>query len=218
MGIFVSMSESHTGDGLWVFGYGSLVWKPSFKFDKKEVGFIKGWKRRFWQGSTDHRGVPGSPGRVVTLVRPDSHADHLSEKEYRSDQADRTWGVAFHIPEEDVKETLKYLDHREKGGYSRHTVSVFRPDPNDPQKEICVVEASMLYIATEDNEEFLGPDELYNIALQIHESHGPSGPNRDYLLNLAKALDELKVHDQHIVDLSRLVEEIQGDQKTPSDK
>ena len=70
---------------------------------------------------------------MVTLVRPDSHAEHASEKEYLSDQADRTWGVAFHVPEEDVKETLKYLDHREKGGYSRHTVSVFHTDPDDPK-------------------------------------------------------------------------------------
>ena len=65
---------------------------------------------------------------MVTLVKPDSHADHVSEKEYLSDQADRTWGIAFHVPKEDVQETLKYLDHREKGGYSRHTVSVYRED------------------------------------------------------------------------------------------
>jgi cation transport regulator ChaC len=49
--------------GVWIFGYGSLIWKPHFPFIQLKQGYIKGYKRRFWQGSTDHRGTP-----VITFL------------------------------------------------------------------------------------------------------------------------------------------------------
>ena len=45
---------------IWVFGYGSLVWRPGFEFHSKHIGFIEGFARRFWQGNATHRGTPSA--------------------------------------------------------------------------------------------------------------------------------------------------------------
>lgn len=56
----VELQESVNFDeskALWVFGYGSLCWRPGFKFDKAVIGFVRGYARKFWQGNNTHRGT-----------------------------------------------------------------------------------------------------------------------------------------------------------------
>ncbi|KAL1467656.1 hypothetical protein MTO96_025971 [Rhipicephalus appendiculatus] len=47
-----------SSSGIWVFGYGSLVWNPGFEFERSQIGYIRGYDRRFWQGNDKHRGTP----------------------------------------------------------------------------------------------------------------------------------------------------------------
>ena len=52
---------------VWVFGYGSLVWKTNFPYQHHVIGHVKGYARRFWQGSKYHRGVPEAVSKSLSL-------------------------------------------------------------------------------------------------------------------------------------------------------
>ena len=161
----------------WIFGYGSLIWRPAFPHVERHPGFIRGWARRFWQGSTDHRGVPASPGRVVTLTR----APH-----------DRCWGVAYCVAAEAWERVLERLDHRERGGFDRTDVQVeFRNPDRRPIPAI-------VYLATDRNPNYLGPATDCEIVHQIRHAQGPSGSNTEYALRLAQALRDIDATDDHV--------------------
>lgn len=176
---------------LWIFGYGSLVWKPAIPFVEQRPGIVRGWARRFWQGSTDHRGVPGAPGRVVTLTQEPTAT---------------LTGMAYRVGAGDRDAVLARLDHREKGGYDRALVRVLGVADDTPFAE------ALLYLATPDNPNWLGPAPLEAIAAQVRRSRGPSGPNDEYVLRLAEALGRLGPPDPHVRAVARLVEGRTGPQ------
>ena len=162
------------GDRVWLFGYGSLIYKVDFPYLESKPASICGWSRRFWQGSHDHRGSKENPGRVVTLIK---------------DQGAVCGGVAFLVD----ALVFKQLDEREKNGYLRFTTEMTFCDGSCGK--------GLVYIATRDNEAWLGEASEYDIARQIFGAQGPSGPNLDYLIELARSLRELGLEDPHVFEI-----------------
>ena len=169
-------------DPLWLFGYGSLIWRPGFAFAERCRARVDGHARRFWQGSHDHRGVPGAPGRVVTLV-PSPGA--VCE------------GMAFRVEPSRAASTLALLDHREQDGYERTRLTLQLDDGRSVP--------GIAWIAAEGNASWLGDAPETAVVRQIRASAGPSGSNAEYLLALAARLDELGIVDPHVSGLARLV-------------
>lgn len=179
---------------LWIFGYGSIIWRVDFPYLEQQPAFIKNWTRRFWQGSTDHRGVPGKPGRVVTLI---------------SQPGEVCWGRAYRVKENQQEEILSALDYREKGGYDRLSIEVFFDESRSA--------SGLTYHATTENPNYLGEASISDIARQIILSEGPSGTNRDYAHKLNEALQEMNALDAHVSSVAERVRQI-ADQKQETKK
>lgn len=186
-------SSCEVPNPLWIFGYGSLVWRPEERwsdYDAKPCT-VRGWRRYFAQLSTDHRGVPGAPGLVCTLLEDAPEAT--------------TRGVAYRVPDADADAVLDDLDFREKGGYTRKIARVVFDDGE-------AVDA-LVYSATRDNPNFvegLDSDDAAAVdkaARIIATAVGPSGDNAAYLLNLADALEGT---DPYLAALKARVVELQA--------
>ncbi|KAI0143633.1 ChaC-domain-containing protein [Xylariaceae sp. FL1272] len=188
------VASTSLDEEFWLFGYGSLIWKPPPHFDRRVPGWVTGYVRRFWQASQDHRGTPDAPGRVVTLIERSFWASLVDEHD---NAPDKVWGVAYRIESARVAEVKEYLDIREINGYTIH-YTPFHPSDRSPSIR------TLVYIGTPDNDQFVGPQDPQTLAEHIYRSEGPSGLNLDYLLELEKALDDLGPGsgDAHVKDLS----------------
>jgi glutathione-specific gamma-glutamylcyclotransferase len=124
-----------------------------------------------------------------------------NHRQQRDDETGRVWGVAYHIIPSKVKEVQQYLDIREINGYSIQ-YTPFHPADTSLSDIHCLV-----YIGMPDNPQFLGALDPQAVAKTINQSIGPSGENREYLLNLEQALSQLSPssEDNHISDLARRV-------------
>ncbi len=164
-------------DTVWLFGYGSLIYKADFPYLQRRPARIHHWQRRFWQGSHDHRGTPEAPGRVATLVEAPNHI---------------CVGMAYEV----TPDVFEHLDHREKNGYLRFFTEFEWLDG------LGAVEG-LVYVAGPTNDAYLGETSEPEIAAHIARSKGPSGLNSEYLLKLAEALRELGEHDEHVFAIER---------------
>jgi cation transport protein ChaC len=166
----------------WLFGYGSVIYRPSFPFVEQRPATLRGFARRFSQASDDHRGTAALPGRVVTL---------------REVAGAQVRGVAFRLARADAPAVFAELDVREQAGYAARRVEI--------ALDAGPVIAATAYIAPPGNAWDAGDEPLAAIADRIAIAIGPSGANAEYLMRLAEALRGLGDDDPHVAALEREV-------------
>ncbi|KAF8703267.1 hypothetical protein HU200_032059 [Digitaria exilis] len=190
---------------MWVFGYGSLIWNPGFAYDARVVGFVRDYRRVFYQGT------PLRACFTCLPLQPRVHGRFALSKLYlvpfangqgaRTTGAHRSfpagpsrsstnqgrlavlWGVAYRISrEEDKQIALEHLEVREKQYDEKIYVDLYTDSsPKTPAVE--------------------------NVMVQIYTAEGPSGPNKEYVFKLEDALNRLGVVDPHVQDLANAVRE-----------
>lgn len=176
--------------GLWVFGYGSLMWRPDFPHAETRAALLPGYRRRLCVYSTKHRGTAEKPGLVMGLVAVPIAGDACI-------------GRAFRVAAAEADTVLDYLDDREDGyPYRRETVSLRLDRPDGPAV------TAVTYIPDPDDRRFAGdltPDRAARIVLQ---GRGISGSSVDYLRASVLHLRALGIEDTGLETVLARVEDL----------
>ena len=158
--------------GVWLFGYGSLIWNPAFHFTDRLIGTVYGWHRRFCLWTHLGRGCPERPGLVLGLERGGSCR-----------------GAVFHIAPDAVEEELAIVWRREmiSGAYVPRWVKV---------RTALGALRAIAFVINHAHERYACflPDE--RVAEVIATAEGWLGPCADYLINTVDHLAELGIHDR----------------------
>ena len=171
---------------LWVFAYGSLMWRPGFAFLERRNARLVGAHRSLCVYSFVHRGTPETPGLVLGL-----------------DRGGNCRGIAYRVAAAKRAETIAYLREREQVTmvYREAWWRVWLDD--DPQQSV----RALCYVVDRGHQQYAGRLTLAEQLLHVRQGHGRSGPCRDYVLAAVKELETLGVRD---AELHRLAEQIKG--------
>ena len=160
---------------LWVFGYGSLMWRPGFAYAFRCKASLRGWRRSLCIYSHVYRGTPEKPGLVLGLDRGGACA-----------------GVAFRVKASVRESTIRYLRDREQA------TSVYL------ERMVPVTLASgervsaLTYVADRLHGQYAGRLEREAMLAIVQEGHGQSGDNAAYVIETHDHLAAIGVHDSDL--------------------
>ncbi len=179
----LSETEFSSGD-LWVFGYGSLMWRPGFDFVEQLPARLIGEHRALCVYSFVHRGTPEKPGLVLGL-----------------DRGGACRGVAFRVAEKHRASTVAYLREREQ------VTSVYREVmrsvwlENDARQRV----SALVYVVDRGHVQYAGRLSMAEQLRHVRQGHGQSGPNHEYVLATVKAIEAQGFCDPQLHQLAAML-------------
>jgi len=185
-----TVAEHETGD-LWVFGYGSLMWRPGFPYLERVSARLIGLHRALCVLSFVHRGTPERPGLVLGL-----------------DRGGMCRGVAYRVVAAMRAETVDYLRSREQ------VTSVYLETTRQIELEDAAKRRvrALCYIVDRGHVQYAGRLTRAESLHHVRQGHGRSGANRDYVLETVRALEALGYRE---TDLHSLAEELGKQESVP---
>jgi cation transport protein ChaC len=186
----MSANIDQSGENLWVFAYGSLMWRPDFDFLDRRQARLVGAHRALCVYSFVHRGTPEKPGLVLGL-----------------DRGGNCRGITYLVAAEKRAATIAYLRAREQVTmvYREVMRSVWLDD--DPQQRV----AALCFLVDRGHEQYAGRLTLEQQLHYVRQGHGRSGNNRDYVLATVKEIEAQGCRD---TQLHLLAERLKGVHET----
>src|ERR1700734_484232 len=169
---------------LWVFGYGSLMWRPGFEFIEQVPARLIGEHRALCVYSFDHRGTPEKPGLVLGL-----------------DRGGACRGIAFRVAAARRHDTVEYLRGREQ------TTNVYREVmrsvwlENDARERV----SALAYVVDRGHVQYAGRLSLHEQLRYVRQGHGRSGNNRDYVLETVRSIEAQGFRDAPLHQLALML-------------
>lgn len=172
-------SEAVSDGSLWVFGYGSLMWRPGFAYARRCKALLRGWRRSLCVFSHVYRGSPERPGLVLGL-----------------DRGGACPGVAFEVDAALREATIRYLREREQvtAVYLERVAPV---ELEDGDRVLAVT-----YVADRLHEQYAGRLDREAMLEYVRAGQGQSGGNVEYVLETHDHLREMGVRDRDLEWLS----------------
>ena len=165
------MQGMQEGD-LWIFGYGSLMWRPGFTYEERHAAVLRGVHRSLCLFSHVHRGTPAKPGLVLGL-----------------DRGGACRGIAFRVDAALVEVTMAYLTEREQPNKTyREVMRKVRLDDGR-------VVSALTYVVNRQHSQYAGTLTREEILRIVRQGIGKSGANIDYVRQTAAALKALNIVD-----------------------
>jgi len=182
----MSSARTQTGEDLWVFAYGSLMWRPGFDHLERRHARLIGAHRALCVYSFVHRGTPERPGLVLGL-----------------DRGGNCRGIAYRVAADKRAATVDYLRSREQVTlvYREAWRAVWLDD--DPQQSV----QALVYMVDRGHRQYAGRLPLDKQLHFVRQGHGRSGNNRDYVLDAVKEVERQGYRDE---DLHLLAERLKG--------
>ena len=180
-----SAVKSHEND-LWVFGYGSLIWRPGFDFIERVPARLVGEHRALCVYSFDHRGTPEKPGLVLGL-----------------DRGGACRGIAFRVAATRRDDVIDYLRGREQTTHVYREVMLSVWLDNEPRQRI----SALTYVVDRGHVQYAGRLPLADQLRIVQQGHGRSGNNRDYVLSTVRAIEAQGFRDGPLHQLALMLHE-----------
>lgn len=174
-----SLSDSSTP---WVFGYGSLIWRPGFEFVTAERALLRGVHRRLCIYSHRHRGTAERPGLVFGLERGGACV-----------------GMAFKVAPDNWSAVREYLREREQ------VTGVYLETHRPVRLASGATVSALTFVADPHHSQYAGRLNLEEQFALVAGAVGQAGPNIDYVTNTADHLREIGIEDRQVQALAQMI-------------